>query len=102
MPRRFRPPTDRLRLAAWLGAALLCAAPVAARAGVLSRADLARRFPAPYVVGERDADLLRLVPDIRERDVYLCGPESFQDALIAGATRAGVPRSQLHHESFSF
>jgi ferredoxin-NADP reductase len=46
--------------------------------------------------------LLALVPDIAERDVYLCGPEPLQDALIESATRAGVPPSQLHHESFSF
>ncbi len=50
-----------------------------------------------------DAVALRaLAPDIAERDIYLCGPEPFQDALIAAATDAGVPASHLHHESFSF
>jgi ferredoxin-NADP reductase/DMSO/TMAO reductase YedYZ heme-binding membrane subunit len=48
------------------------------------------------------AALTALVPDIAERDVYLCGPEPLQDTLIASATAAGVPPSQLHHESFSF
>ena len=36
-------------------ALLLGAAPV--QAGVLTRADVARRFPAPLMVGERDAEL---------------------------------------------
>src|SRR3954447_21852771 len=37
------------------------------------------------------AALTALVPDIAERDVYLCGPEPFQDTLVAAATEAGVP-----------
>jgi predicted ferric reductase len=48
------------------------------------------------------AALAELAPDIAERDVYLCGPEPFQDAVVAAATEAGVPASHLHHESFSF
>ena len=43
-----------------------------------------------------------LVPDIARRDVYVCGPEPFQDALVAAAARAGVPATRLHHESFAF
>jgi ferredoxin-NADP reductase/DMSO/TMAO reductase YedYZ heme-binding membrane subunit len=45
--------------------------------------------------------LTRLVPDIAQRDVFVCGPEPFQDALLAGAAEAGVPAAQRHHESFS-
>jgi ferredoxin-NADP reductase len=48
------------------------------------------------------AALTRLVPDIARRDVYVCGPEPFQDALVTAAGQAGVPASHLHHESFSF
>jgi predicted ferric reductase len=47
------------------------------------------------------ATLTALVPDVAERDVYLCGPEPFQDQVLAAATGAGVPDSHLHHESFS-
>jgi ferredoxin-NADP reductase len=60
------------------------------------------------LVGPRDrvplhaAALTALVPDIAQRDVYLCGPEPLQEALVAAATDAGVPASHLHHESFSF
>jgi ferredoxin-NADP reductase len=46
--------------------------------------------------------LAALVPDIAQRDVYVCGPEPFQDALVAAATGAGVPATHLHHESFAF
>jgi ferredoxin-NADP reductase/DMSO/TMAO reductase YedYZ heme-binding membrane subunit len=46
--------------------------------------------------------LTALVPDIAERDVYLCGPAALQDALVEAATEAGVPATHLHHESFSF
>jgi ferredoxin-NADP reductase len=50
-----------------------------------------------------DAAALRaLVPDVAERDVYLCGPDGFTRSVIAAARRAGVPSSHLHHESFSF
>jgi ferredoxin-NADP reductase len=50
---------------------------------------------------DRDA-LTALVPDIARRDVYVCGPEPFQDALLAAASAAGVPTAHLHHESFAF
>jgi predicted ferric reductase len=46
--------------------------------------------------------LKALVPDIARRDIYVCGPDGFQDALLAAATRAGVPESRLHHETFTF
>ena len=46
--------------------------------------------------------LTALVPDVARRDVYLCGPEAFQDALVIAATEGGVAASHLHHESFSF
>jgi ferredoxin-NADP reductase len=45
--------------------------------------------------------LTAVVPDIAERDVYVCGPEPFQDLFVAGALEAGVPPSRLHHESFA-
>jgi ferredoxin-NADP reductase/DMSO/TMAO reductase YedYZ heme-binding membrane subunit len=48
------------------------------------------------------AALTALVPDIAERDVYVCGPTPFQDALVAAAGEAGVPDSHLHYESFTF
>jgi predicted ferric reductase len=46
--------------------------------------------------------LLRLVPDIKRHDVFVCGPDQWMDAAIAAATTAGVPKSQLHQERFAW
>jgi ferredoxin-NADP reductase len=46
--------------------------------------------------------LRRLVPDVRERDVFLCGPEPMMVAASIGLRQAGVPRRQIHQESFTF
>jgi ferredoxin-NADP reductase len=57
------------------------------------------------LVGPRERhplDLAALVPDVVRRDVYVCGPEPFQDAVLAAARAAGVPDTHLHHESFAF
>ncbi|KJK39493.1 oxidoreductase [Streptomyces variegatus] len=46
-------------------------------------------------------ELARLVPDIAERDVYLCGPPPMMNAVLAGLRELGVPGSQTHFERFS-
>jgi predicted ferric reductase len=46
--------------------------------------------------------LLGTVPDVAERDVYVCGPDGFADLVVAAAGRAGVPRSRIHREVFAF
>jgi ferredoxin-NADP reductase len=43
-----------------------------------------------------------LVPDIAERDVYICGPPGFDDEVLAAARNLGVPDGQIHTESFGF
>ncbi len=45
--------------------------------------------------------LLHLVPDLREHDVYLCGPPGFTTAALAALRRCGVARSRVHAEQFS-
>lgn len=60
-----------------------------------------------YLVGD-DADcltasaLLRLVPDLAERDVYLCGSPRMADAVRTGLRDAGLPEDYLHEERFAF
>jgi len=60
------------------------------------------------VVGPRsqaplDAPALnRLVPDIAQRDVYVCGPGGFMRSLIDAARSLGVPAKRIHHEDFAF
>lgn len=58
-----------------------------------------RRGNRDHLSAER---LRRLVPDLRERDVFLCGPEPMMIAAQAGLKAAGVPRRHIHHESFTF
>ncbi len=46
--------------------------------------------------------LRNLVPDIAERDLYVCGPASWTESVRRAATTAGVPAKQLHVESFGW
>jgi predicted ferric reductase len=46
--------------------------------------------------------LAALVPDVRDRDVYLCGPASLMEAAERSLRRLGVPGSQVHAERFSY
>lgn len=47
-------------------------------------------------------NLLRLVPDLRDRDVYLCASPRMAEAVRAGVREAGVPSHRLHEEVFAF
>lgn len=46
-------------------------------------------------------ELLRLVPDLRQRDVYVCGPEHFVAHVVATCRGLGVPSASLHHEAYA-
>jgi ferredoxin-NADP reductase len=48
------------------------------------------------------ARMKRLIPDLAERDVYLCGPAGMMAAAEVGLREAGVPRRHIHQESFAF
>ncbi|MFN8222248.1 MAG: ferredoxin reductase family protein [Gaiellales bacterium] len=48
------------------------------------------------------AERLRaLVPDLGERDVFVCGPPAMADAAHTAVRDAGVPRSRIHTERFA-
>jgi ferredoxin-NADP reductase len=71
-----------------------------------------RGFRVQYVVGdhatEAGRDLLspkhlrELVPDLDEREVYVCGPPAMIAALDRNLREAGVSRHHLHVENFAF
>lgn len=84
-------------------------------------ADLAREQGARYVlvegsrISEReswlphaaqhldDAEGLRLlVPDVADREVYLCGSPGWMDAAVAALRDAGVPDEHVHLERFTY
>ncbi|MEU0341558.1 ferredoxin reductase family protein [Streptomyces bobili] len=46
-------------------------------------------------------ELLRLVPDIADRDVFLCGPPPMMNAVLGSLRALDVPRTQIHFERFS-
>ncbi|MEU0845194.1 ferric reductase-like transmembrane domain-containing protein [Streptomyces sp. NPDC005962] len=58
--------------------------------------------PAAYFSPLTPDALRHLVPDLAERDVYLCGPPGMTEAAKEALRGAGVPRRHIHHESFSF
>jgi predicted ferric reductase len=45
--------------------------------------------------------LSRLVPDLGQRDVYVCGPEGFVADIVEVARYLGVPDEAIHHEAFA-
>jgi predicted ferric reductase len=51
--------------------------------------------------GLDDKSLGRLVPDLRERDLYVCGPEGFVADVVGLANRLGVPDEAIHHEVYA-
>ena len=64
-----------------------------------------------YVTGRRDAHpadplgpaaLERLVPDLRDRDIYLCGPGPMMSRVERTLRRLGLPDRQIHAERFAY
>jgi len=70
-----------------------------------------RGFKVHHVVGDHTTPegrellspkhLRELVPDVVDREVYLCGPTAMTDPLQSELRRAGVPRRNLHIERFA-
>ena len=65
-----------------------------------------------YLVGRRGIDvpadpfnaatIARLVPDIADQDVFLCGPVDLMRRSEAALRELGVPRAQVHAERFAY
>jgi predicted ferric reductase len=45
--------------------------------------------------------LAQLAPAVADSDVYVCGPESWMDAVRDAARRAGTPADRIHLERFA-
>lgn len=58
-------------------------------------------LPGPGPI-DASATLYRLVPDLREREVYLCGPGAFMEEVRGVLRAAGVPANQVHAEEFAW
>lgn len=46
--------------------------------------------------------LAAAIPDLRDHDVYVCGPTGMAESTVAALRAAKVPRRHIHHESFQF
>jgi predicted ferric reductase len=46
--------------------------------------------------------LLSWVPDVAQRDVYVCGPDAWAESVRRTTQAAGVPPEQLHLETFAW
>ncbi|MFC4498266.1 MULTISPECIES: ferric reductase-like transmembrane domain-containing protein [Streptomyces] len=55
--------------------------------------------PVPDRLAPRE--LAALVPDIAERDVFLCGPPPMMNAVLGTLSELDVPKQQIHFERFS-
>jgi predicted ferric reductase len=71
----------------------------------------ARNIDLRFVVGDHDTDegrdllspqhLQEIVPDIAEREVYVCGPPAMTNAIRANVRHANVPARFIHAERFA-
>ncbi len=72
-----------------------------------------RGITVHYLVGRRGtwgvpneplgpASLASLVPDVDQRDVYMCGPLSMMDATRRSLQVLGVPAANIHSERFAY
>lgn len=46
-------------------------------------------------------NIVALVPDVQDRDVFICGPGGMTDAVITSLDELGVPSNQIHAERFA-
>jgi predicted ferric reductase len=76
----------------------------------LDRLAVERGMQVWYVLGHRTdpdaahvftpAGLLELVPDVRDRDVYICGPEGLGDLAAHTLAELDVPARHIHVDQF--
>jgi predicted ferric reductase len=46
-------------------------------------------------------NLVALVPDVQQRDVYVCGPSALTSYVLNSLRVLGIPRAQIHAERFT-
>ena len=55
-----------------------------------------------WSTAERAVNLAAIVPDLAERDVYICGPVAWANAVEADAIASGVSPEAIHRERFGW
>ncbi|HEX3829207.1 MAG TPA: hypothetical protein VHV82_18245 [Sporichthyaceae bacterium] len=74
---------------------------LAERRGGTVHYPLGRRGTNPHDEPLGPTALARLIPDIAERDVFVCGPPAMMRAVARTARTLGVPRRSIHRERFN-
>ena len=46
--------------------------------------------------------LRRYAPNIRDADIYVCGPQPLIDAVVESCDDLGIPSTRVHHEAFEY
>ena len=59
-------------------------------------------LPAAHAARDDVDALRRLVPDVADRDVFVCGPAGWTDLVLTAVRAAGVPDAHVHVERFSW
>jgi predicted ferric reductase len=77
----------------------------------LDRLAAERGIELQYIVGDHateegsrllsPAHLRELVPDIEDRDIFVCGPPAMTEAAVRNVRAAGVRRRHIHAERFA-
>lgn len=76
---------------------------LARRRGLVVRYLVGRRGTPQMPRDPLDArGLITLVPDVRDRDVYVCAPAPMMRSVEAALKELGVPRDQIHAERFAY
>jgi predicted ferric reductase len=57
-------------------------------------------LPGPGPLNQK-AVLRQLVPDVKDREVYICGPKPWAQSVISTLRSVGVPKRVIHFEDFA-
>lgn len=64
---------------------------------------LSQEHQDTYQFGRIDKEkIAQFVPDVKERDVYICGPDEMMVETIKNLQAIGVPKAQIHFERFGY
>jgi len=67
--------------------------------GVQLRSYFAEDTPGQSVTAQ---EIVRACPDLRSRDIYLCGPPGMVTVFTAVFVEAGIPTAHIHYELFAY
>jgi predicted ferric reductase len=56
----------------------------------------------PQADADRGVTLRSIFPNLKDSDLYICGPSAWLDLVEHDARRAGIPEHQLHTERFDW